>query len=174
MSKAAPTSKHTLQILMYYVMGLHSVHSYFKEIAYLGFFNPRLNTVYMCAVSAISEETIKEIENTVICYNAPAQDAFELPKNISNSKLAAAPAEVYYPVSAICSVTGQKKSAVYADIRSGALRVSKKGNKYMIAECDFERYVDYIKARQRLTTITSVIVCVVALILMFVFLRYLY
>ena len=64
-SRMPLTSKHTLQILTYYVMGLHSVHKYYKDIVYLGFFNPRLNTVYKCPVAAITKETIEEIENTV-------------------------------------------------------------------------------------------------------------
>ena len=63
------TSSHTLQILMYYIMGLHSIHEYFKEITKLGFYNPRLNIVYTIPISSIPDATIQEIEKSVICYD---------------------------------------------------------------------------------------------------------
>lgn len=72
-SKSAPTTKHSLQILMYYIMGLHSIHDYFQNISNLGFFNPRLNTVYICPITSIPKETIENIENNVICYGGSAQ-----------------------------------------------------------------------------------------------------
>ena len=67
--RAQITSNYTLQILMYYIMGLHSKYAYFKEITKLGFYNPRLNIVYTIPVSAIPDTTIKEIEKSVICYD---------------------------------------------------------------------------------------------------------
>ena len=45
-SKSKPTNKHTLQLLMYWIMGQHSGKPEFKNITKLGIFNPRLNTVY--------------------------------------------------------------------------------------------------------------------------------
>lgn len=63
-----PTNKHTLQLLMYWRMGLHSTHDEFNAIEYLGFFNPRLNTVYRIAVADIDEATVAEVEKDVICY----------------------------------------------------------------------------------------------------------
>lgn len=68
-SKNAITSKHTLQILIYYIMGCHSNNNHFKKINKLGFFNPRLNTVYEININNIPLETIAEIENKVIGYN---------------------------------------------------------------------------------------------------------
>ena len=41
-SKAKPTNKHTLQLLMYWIMGQHSGKDEFKNISNLGIFNPRL------------------------------------------------------------------------------------------------------------------------------------
>ena len=67
-STSAPTTKHTLQILMYYIMGLHSVHGYYKDIKNIGFFNPRLNTVYLCPVATIDPNIIEDIEDNVLCY----------------------------------------------------------------------------------------------------------
>jgi hypothetical protein len=50
-------------------MGKHSIHSEFLNINKLGFFNPRLNTVYLLEVSIISSDTIDEVSETVIGYN---------------------------------------------------------------------------------------------------------
>lgn len=67
-SKAAPTNKHTLQLLMYWIMGKHSGNSDFDYITNIGIFNPRLNTVYTLPVSKVDAEIIKTVENEVICY----------------------------------------------------------------------------------------------------------
>lgn len=149
-SKSPPTSQHTLQILIYYIMGLHSVHSYFNNITHLGFFNPRLNTIYICPVSLISKETIKEIEENVICYNAfNFNFAKQNQNNIQNSNSPTF-SSTEYSVSDICQTTGQKKNSVYSDIRSGKLYASKKGNKYVISEIEFNRYVEHIKMQQKM------------------------
>lgn len=67
-SKSKPTNKHTLQLLMYWIMGQHSGKEEFKNITKLGIFNPRLNNVYLLEMSKVSGETIAEIEKDVICY----------------------------------------------------------------------------------------------------------
>lgn len=67
-SKMPINKNHTLQLLMYWRMGLHSIHPEFKDIKYLGIYNPRLNTVYRIAVTDIPEDVIKEVERDVIGY----------------------------------------------------------------------------------------------------------
>lgn len=67
-SKSEPTNKHTLQILMYYIMGKHSGMEIYKNIEKLGFFNPRLNVMYVLNVKDIPTEIIHEVEKDVICY----------------------------------------------------------------------------------------------------------
>lgn len=110
-SKSAPTSKHTLQILMYYVMGLHSVHDFFKDIVNLGFFNPRLNAVYICPVSSISKDTIREIEDNVICYNI-ANSVSISQNSFLNIPRTHTPSIDYYSVADISQATGQKKCRI--------------------------------------------------------------
>ncbi|PFD55467.1 hypothetical protein CN271_31405, partial [Bacillus cereus] len=56
------------QLLIYYLMGVHSIHSEFKQIENLGIFNPRLNKVYLLPISTISNEIINEVNTTVIGY----------------------------------------------------------------------------------------------------------
>lgn len=67
-SKAKPTNKHTLQLLMYWIMGQHSQKPEFKGITKLGIFNPRLNTVYTLEMSKVPADVIRAVENDVICY----------------------------------------------------------------------------------------------------------
>lgn len=67
-SVKGPTKDHTLQLLMYWLMGMHTGLSHFTGITHLGVFNPRLNTVYRIAVSDISKEVIREVSIEVIGY----------------------------------------------------------------------------------------------------------
>lgn len=63
-----PTNAHTLQLLMYYLMGKHSMHDEFKTIKNLGIFNPRLNKVYLLETSKISKDIIDQVSSEVIGY----------------------------------------------------------------------------------------------------------
>lgn len=67
-SKSKPTSKHTLQLLMYWIMGKHSKAQEFENITKLGIFNPRLNQVYLYDTTNLTESIVKEVEDNVICY----------------------------------------------------------------------------------------------------------
>ncbi len=164
-SKSAPSSKHTLQILMYYVMGLHSIHKHFKNISNLGIFNPRLNIAYICPINSISAETIAEIENSVLCYGG---SFFENREYISHSESSKTTFDEY-TVADICNMTGFKKSIVYADIRSGCLRAYKKGNKYCISQADCFEYIDRKKLQQRIQigiSIAGIIIAILFVIFM--------
>ena len=63
-----PNKDHTLQLLIYYLMGRRSIHSEFQTIEKLGIFNPRQNTIYQLPISEFSDEIIKEVETVVIGY----------------------------------------------------------------------------------------------------------
>lgn len=63
-----PTSKHTLQLLMYWIMGQHSGLDEFKDIINIGIFNPRLNAVYTLPIAKIDSAVISAVETDVICY----------------------------------------------------------------------------------------------------------
>lgn len=68
-SKNPPTNEHTLQLLIYYLMGKHSDnYKEFNSIKYLGIYNPRLNRVYRYPVDKISSEIISEVEKNIIGY----------------------------------------------------------------------------------------------------------
>lgn len=68
-SNKGPSNAHTLQLLMYYIMGKHSIHhEEFNNIKNLGIFNPRLNNVYMLEISSIAPNVIEEVSLKVIGY----------------------------------------------------------------------------------------------------------
>jgi len=67
-SKSDPTNKHTLQLLMYYIMGKHSGNPIYKNIRKIGVFNPRLNTVYIYDMKRFPYHLYKDIESKVIGY----------------------------------------------------------------------------------------------------------
>ncbi|MCR4759145.1 MAG: hypothetical protein K5705_02525 [Oscillospiraceae bacterium] len=67
--KSRITSKETLQLLMYWIMGQHSGRDLFKGITRLGVFNPRYNQVYLYDMHDIPAETVRAVERDVICYD---------------------------------------------------------------------------------------------------------
>lgn len=70
-SKKELTSKITLQLLMYWIMGIHSGRPEFQTIKMIGVFNPRLNTVYRMNVADIPKDVVKTVEDDVIRYGKP-------------------------------------------------------------------------------------------------------
>ena len=69
-SKMPIKKEHTLQLLMYWRMGLRSIYPEFKSVEYLGIYNPRTNTVSRIAVADIPDDVIAQVETEVICYEA--------------------------------------------------------------------------------------------------------
>lgn len=65
-----PTKIHTLQILVYYLMGLRSEKStYFESIQNLGIYNPRLQKVYLINIDEIPQSIIEDVCENVIGYD---------------------------------------------------------------------------------------------------------
>ena len=67
-SKNNPTSKQTLQILIYYLMGQHSIHKEFDTITKLGIYNPRKNVIRYIPIEQIPKEVLIEVCVDVIGY----------------------------------------------------------------------------------------------------------
>lgn len=70
-SQYPPTKEDTLQLLMYYIMGIHSIHKEFQHIKRIGIFNPNLNIVYVLKLSNISNEIFKSVSHDVLGYKVP-------------------------------------------------------------------------------------------------------
>ena len=69
-SKEKPKSVHTMQILMYYVMGKHSKQDIYKDVNSIGIWNPRMNCMFSLDADKIDKNVIQDIERNVICYEA--------------------------------------------------------------------------------------------------------
>ncbi len=67
-SQRKPTTKHLLQILMFWIMGKHSDQKIFNKITKIGIFNARLNMVYQLDMHTLSDDMIKTVERDVIGY----------------------------------------------------------------------------------------------------------
>ena len=67
-SAAPPTNAHTLQLLIYFLMGKRSLHDDLVVAEEMGFFNPRLNAAFRLRAGDIPETTIAEVSRAVIGY----------------------------------------------------------------------------------------------------------
>lgn len=63
-----PTSKHTLQLLLYYLLGLHEQPEQYKQLRYLKIINPRLGRVYFYETAKLDTEMLRKIEHDVMGY----------------------------------------------------------------------------------------------------------
>ncbi len=69
LSDAAPSIEDTLELLVYYIMGLRSYKNrLFKKIKRLGIYNPRLGKEYTISVSDIPKTVFAEVSEKVIGY----------------------------------------------------------------------------------------------------------
>ena len=66
--RSRPTTANALQVLVYWVMGQHSGQKIFKPLTKIGIFNPRTNTAYILDMSKVKDETIRTVEDEIICY----------------------------------------------------------------------------------------------------------
>lgn len=62
------TKNNTLQLLVYWRMGLRTNQPEFESIKYLGIYNPRQNIVLRYPVAEIPEETLKIVDDEIIGY----------------------------------------------------------------------------------------------------------
>ncbi len=67
-SRNAQSSAETLQVLMYYIMGIHSVHPEFKTIQMLGLFNPLKNESYEIALQDIPDSVFRTVSHDVLGF----------------------------------------------------------------------------------------------------------
>ena len=172
--QSSPTSKHTLQLMMYYIMGKHSHYLHFYNVNKIGIFNPRLNVVYIREITWSDTELIKEIENVVIGYNFPIESVCSLvPQNhieIENKKYI--PIEATMSVQDVCRETGFSSYKIYNAIHMGELNAYKKGGRYYIPVVDFEEYLEDLRRQQRNAIILGVVagmLTVTIFVLLFVY-----
>lgn len=67
-TKSIPSNLSTLQILIYYVMGLNSGNRLYSSIKYLGLYSPITNKLWRLDVRKIPADLIKRISTEVVGY----------------------------------------------------------------------------------------------------------
>ena len=73
-SSSKPTSKHTLQLILYYILGLHEFPNEFQKLKYLKIINPRLDKVFSYEVEKLNVEDLKYIEKEIMGYKKSVFD----------------------------------------------------------------------------------------------------
>ena len=63
-----PKTQHALQLLVYWIMGQHSGQRVFNTVSRVGIYNPRMNVAFLLDIAKLPAETIKAVEDEVICY----------------------------------------------------------------------------------------------------------
>lgn len=67
-SKNEPTIKNTMQVLLYYLMGLRSSKDEFKAVTRIGLFNPWLQKSWSTSVLDLDESFLSMVENDILGY----------------------------------------------------------------------------------------------------------
>lgn len=67
-SKKEPTPKNTMQVLLYYLMGLRSSKDEFKAVTRIGLFNPWLQRSWSISVLDLDESFLSMVENDILGY----------------------------------------------------------------------------------------------------------
>lgn len=68
-SKTKPNKDHTLQVLLYFLMGKASGQKKYEDLTHIGIFNPKLNTKFTYQVDNLSQETLSKIYE--LCLQMP-------------------------------------------------------------------------------------------------------
>lgn len=66
--------RQTLQLAVYYIMGIHSIYPEFRNITKLGVYNPPLNRAYFADINDISNNVFVLISRDVIGYRFSEKD----------------------------------------------------------------------------------------------------
>ena len=65
-SKNPPTKEQTLQLLIYYILGINSNQSKFQSVNRIGIFNPMMNRSYSIIVDSIDTDIIDRVKDEVV------------------------------------------------------------------------------------------------------------
>lgn len=159
-SKSNPTKDHTLQLIIYYLLGIHSYACDFSNIKKIGIFNPRKNIVYEYEIGKIPNEIIKEIEVKVIGYGQNKQT-----NNNSDDILT---------INDIMKYMECSRHMVIKYYTEYGLPLEKEKNKYIIDRRKFWIWLEEMKRKKeeeqkRQITITLISIIIYLIILIYLF-----
>ncbi len=162
-SKNNPTSAQTLQLLIYYIMGKHSIHSEFEGIENLGIFNPRQNCVYLKEIQTIPDEIIAEVSQDIIGYRKIQSKNYEIAQD-----------EDLLSITDIMNLLSCSRHMVMKYYSEQGLPLFKVGRRYMVNREDLVAWVEIVKTRQQRQKAVSFIIGVIVAVLGVLFLLYMY
>lgn len=155
-SSSTPKSQHTLQLLVYYLMGKKSIHNEFDTIEKLGIFNPRLNCVFLKEINEIPNDVIETVSNEVIGYNGKNK------KMVSSNELT---------ITDIMKELQCTRYMVMKYYSEEGLPLKKVNNKYYITKAELYEWIiereEKIKRKERITIITLLITSIVSFLIAF-------
>lgn len=149
--------QHTLQILVYYLMAMHSQKDIYKSITKIGFFNPRKNIVYIKSISEIDPNILTEIEHNVIGYNST-------PSNQVNTNSQ----ETFFSITDVMKILHCTRYMVMKYYSEEDLPLIKKNNKYLISKTKLYEWIDYKEKQENKKFILSLIAFICILIIVFI------
>lgn len=158
-SKDKPKIAHTLQLLMYYILGMHSDSTKYSSIKKLALYNPRLNKIYTIKIDEIDNEIITEVSNDVIGYE----------KNCNIE-------EKMYTVTELTNILGCSRYRVM-QLYSEGMPLIKEKNKYVISKFELEKWLqekeeeekEREKENLRIFGITFSIIVIAMIVMLFIF-----
>ena len=160
-SSRKPTTAHTLQLLIYYIMGKHSIHKEFNNIEKLGIFNPRLNCVYLKEIKNIPLETIEVISNEVIGYDTDSKTVKFETKDDDISGC--------FSLEEITNILECSRYRVMKYYSEEGLPLKKIKNKYYIDKVDLydwiQQKVEEAKERKKIALLVGLITFVIIMII---------
>lgn len=157
-SKNNPTSAHTLQLLIYYIMGIHSVHNEFKSVKKLGIFNPRINCVYLKNILDIPQEIIDKVSIEVIGYKNNYRNKAKSNTTLPENKDMLSMTEIMKTLS--CS-----RYMIMKYYSEKDLPLVKINNKYFISKEDLFAWIEQKEQERKIQQMTSLIIGIVGVAL---------
>lgn len=136
-SSRNPTSAHTLQLLIYYIMGTHSIHREFKNIQKIGIFNPKKNCIYIKNIADIPVNVIDSVSQEVIGYGNKSK------KIVTNSN------EDMLTMAEIMQALSCTRYMVMKYYSENDLPLIKTNNKYYINRGELIEWVEEMKIQQK-------------------------
>lgn len=155
-SNDRPKSIHTLQLLVYYLLGIHSDKEKYSKLKNLAIYNPRLNKVFIINIDEISDETIKLVEDDVIVYRK--DNSMQLKNN-----------EKFFTITDLTKILGCSRYRIMQLYSMEGLPLQKYKNKYVIHSNELSEWMVYKeqeeRKRQKQMLISSCIGIVILLIM---------
>lgn len=152
-----PTSAHTLQILIYYIMGM-KCDSEFKNIKQIGIFNPRTNTIYLKKIADIPSSTIDAVSEKVVGYHVNEK------KSIANEDSSS---DILLYMADIMKRLNCSRHMVMKYYSQNNLPLFKDKNKYCIHKSDLESWIIKFEAEKKQQT-TAILIGLFVFIAVFI------